>query len=166
MLRRTCFSVMAIGLLACWTAAAYAQSQPSGTEAPGGDDETPALTGPATTGPSEGAGGQGGAPAKTKSDKPNWSLPLIMIGGILLLYLWMGRSRRKQESKRREMLAAIKKGDKATSIGGIIGTVVEVREDEVIMKIDDTNNVRVHLARWAVRGVGEEAKKEDTAEKK
>jgi preprotein translocase subunit YajC len=88
----------------------------------------------------------------------------VMIGAFLLLYIWMGRNRRKQESKRREMLAALKKGDKVTSIGGICGTVVEVREDEVLVKIDD--NTRIRMARWAVRGVGEEAKAEKPEEKK
>jgi len=85
-------------------------------------------------------------------------LLLLMVGAFVLFYIWMGSSRRKQEKKRRAMLANIKKGDKVTSIGGIIGTVVETREDEVIMKIDD--NSRIHLARWALRGVGEEGKAE------
>jgi preprotein translocase subunit YajC len=82
----------------------------------------------------------------------------IMIGGFILLYVWMGRSRRKQEAKRKAMLANLKKGDKVTSIGGIIGTVIEVREDEVTVKVDETNNVRMKFARWAIRGVGEEAR--------
>ena len=43
----------------------------------------------------------------------------VLIGGMVLLYVWMGRNRRKQESKRKEMLANLKKGDKVTSIGGI-----------------------------------------------
>jgi preprotein translocase subunit YajC len=81
-----------------------------------------------------------------------------MVGGFILLYVWMGRSRRKQESKRKEMLAALKKGDKVTSIGGIVGTVIEVREDEITVKVDETNNVRMKFARWAIRGVGEAAK--------
>ncbi|MBS3734277.1 MAG: preprotein translocase subunit YajC [Phycisphaerae bacterium] len=83
---------------------------------------------------------------------------IVILGGFLLLYLWMGRSRRKQEAKRREMLSNLKKGDKVTSIGGICGTVVEVREDEVVIKIDDSTRMR--MARWAVRGVGDEAKAE------
>jgi len=37
---------------------------------------------------------------------------------------------------------------------------VEVREDEVVVKVDETNNVRMRFARWAVRGVGDEAKRE------
>ena len=89
----------------------------------------------------------------------------VLIGGMVLLYVWMGRSRRKQESKRKEMLANLKKGDKVTSIGGIIGSVIEVKEDEVTVKVDETNNVRMKFARWAIRGVGAEARN-DPEEKK
>ncbi len=85
----------------------------------------------------------------------------IMLGGIILLYMWMGRSRRKKEAQRREMLESIQKGDKVTSIGGIVGTVMEVREDEVAVKVDENNNVRMRFARWAIRGVGESAKAEN-----
>ena len=87
-----------------------------------------------------------------------------IIGAFVLLYIWMGRNRRKQETKRREMLATLKKGDKVTSIVGICGTVVEVREDEVLLKVDDSTRVR--MARWAIRGVGEEAKAEKPEGKK
>ena len=84
----------------------------------------------------------------------------IMLGGFLLLYFWMSRGRRKKETKRKEMLANLKKGDKVTSIGGIVGTVIEIREDELTVKVDENNNVRIRFARWAVRGIGEEAKVE------
>jgi preprotein translocase subunit YajC len=70
----------------------------------------------------------------------------------------MGRGRRKQEAKRKEMLSNLKKGDKIVSIGGIIGTVIEAKPEEITVKVDETNNVRMKFARWAIRGVGEDAK--------
>lgn len=88
-----------------------------------------------------------------------WFL-FVMIGGFILLYVWMGRGRRKQETKRKQMIADLKKGDKVNTIGGIIGTVIEVREDEVTVKVDETNNVRMKFARRAIQGVGEERKSE------
>ncbi|MCY2932492.1 MAG: preprotein translocase subunit YajC [Planctomycetota bacterium] len=82
-----------------------------------------------------------------------------IMGGVLVLFWFMGRGKRKQEASRRDMLANLKKGDKITTIGGIIGTIVDVREDEVVLKIDD--DARIHMARWAIRGVGETAKAEN-----
>lgn len=87
-------------------------------------------------------------------------LPLLLLGAFVLMYLIMGRSRRKQEAKRREMLSTLKKGDKVVTIGGIVGTIIEVRDDELTVKVDETNNTRMRFARWAVRGLGEEAKGE------
>jgi preprotein translocase subunit YajC len=91
---------------------------------------------------------------------------VILLGGFVLLYVWMGRSRRKQAARRKEMLAALKKGDKIVSIGGIVGTVIEARPEEVTVKVDETNNVRMKFARWAIRGVGEEAKSEKPEDRK
>jgi len=115
-----------------------------------------------------GAATQPGAPGPRRSPGlfGDPMMMFVMIGGMLLLFFWMGRGKRKQEAKRREMIAALKKGDKITSIGGIIGTIVDVREDEVVVKVDENNNIRMRLARWSVRGVGEEAKTEKPEERK
>ncbi len=91
---------------------------------------------------------------------PSWMLP-AMIGALLLFYVMSSRGKKKRETKHREMLASLKKGDKVTSIGGICGTVVEVKEDEITVKVDETNNVRMHFARWAIRGIGDTGKTEN-----
>lgn len=91
---------------------------------------------------------------------------LLLIGAMLLMFIFMGRGKRKTEKKRKEMLATLKKGDKITTIGGIIGTVMEVRDDEVTVKTDEGSNARMRFARWAVRGVGSDAKTEGPEDKK
>ncbi len=83
---------------------------------------------------------------------------IILLGGFVLLYVWMGRGRRKQEAKRKEMLSTLKKGDKVVTIGGIMGTIMSAGQDELTVKVDETSNVRMKFARWGVRGVGEEGK--------
>jgi len=81
-----------------------------------------------------------------------WFLP-IMIGGLVLLFLLMGRGGRKREKQRQQMLAALQKGDKVTTIGGIIGTVADLDEDEVTLRLDD--NTRMRVVRRAINQVGE-----------
>ena len=156
--------VLALALLACQTAPAVAQqvtSAPAAVEeADGGGPPQPgAQKGPPTqpAGPPADGNGAGGLFS-------SWQLMVVMLGGFFLLYIWMGRSRRKQRRERQEMLTALKKGDKITSIGGIVGTVIEVRDDEVTVKVDETGNVRMKFARWAIRGVGETGKAEDPAQ--
>ncbi len=92
----------------------------------------------------------------------NWFRP-VMIGGFVLLYIFMGRGKRKREAKRKEMLSSMKKGDRVITIGGIVGTIIETREDEIVVKVDD--NTRLKFSRWAIRNSGDEVqteKKQDT----
>ena len=79
----------------------------------------------------------------------------------MLMWIFMGRGRRKQAARQKKMLAELKKGDKITSIGGIIGTIIEVREDEITVKVDETNNIRMKFTRSAIRGVGDAAKRDN-----
>jgi len=99
-------------------------------------------------------------PAAPSSPFGDWKMIALIVGAFVVMYILMGRSRRKQAKKREEMLGNLKKGDKVTTIGGIIGTAIEVREDEVTMKVDETSGGKMKIARWAIRGVGDEAKKE------
>jgi len=144
------------------------EDQPTAPElTPSAPDEEPGKASPPAAGE-----GKEAPPEKPSKDQQRSKGPFdarflfIMIGIFALMYFWMGRGRKKQETKRKEMLAMLKKGDKITSIGGIVGTVIEVREDELVVKVDENNNVRVRLARWAVRGVGEQAKSEGPDQKK
>jgi preprotein translocase subunit YajC len=133
--------------------------QPQLVNAPAGNAAAP-IANATGNGANNQAGNGATQPAKSQDPFGSMTMWIVLIGGFILLYWWSNRSRRKQEAKRKEMLSSLKKGDKVTSIGGIIGTVIEVREDEVTVKVDETNNVRMRFARWAIRGVGEEAKTE------
>ena len=165
-MRRRHVTVQALILMLAAPAVAWAQDAPAPTPAPpeAAPGPTPAAPdGTAVAQPAQ-PGQTGGtvAPQDGKVQSPFGGMPMLLILGLgmVALFWWSSRSRRKQESKRKEMLSSLKKGDKATSIGGIIGTVIEVREDEVLVKVDETNNVRMRFARWAIRGVGDQAKAE------
>ena len=168
--------LLAAALLAT---AAQAHAQPSSK--PAGSEGTIVDAPPTEDGPPEQPGAEGAQdkpePAETtqparrpvarkRSFFDTYGFIIIMLGGFFLLYMFMGRSRRKQETRRRQMLASLKKGDKAVTVGGIIGTIIELRQDEITIKVDETNNIRMRFARWAVRGVGEEVKAEKPEQKK
>ena len=122
--------------------------------------ERPAISGSDTSPTSQPTGPKKKAPSLFENPM------LLLIGAMLLMFIFMGRGKRKTEKKRKEMLATLKKGDKITTIGGIIGTVMEVRDDEVTVKTDEGSNARMRFARWAVRGVGSDAKTEGPEDKK
>lgn len=103
----------------------------------------------ATTGPGD------QPPAKSA---PGWTvfLPWILIA--VVFYLFLLRPKNKQEKQRVAMLSSLKKGDRIQTIGGILGTVIEAREDEVVVKVDESSNTKITFSRNAIHRVREEEK--------
>lgn len=62
---------------------------------------------------------------------------LMIVGVFAVFYLLIIRPQRKKQKDTQNMLKAIKKGDKVTSIGGIRGTVKNVMESTVIVEVDN-----------------------------
>ncbi len=108
-------------------------------------------------------GGEKKPPDKELSWLEKNGMILFMVGGVVLLFVFMGRGGRKKEAARKQMLGELKKGDKVTTIGGIIGNVVEVREDEITVKVDEST--RMKFSRRAISHVND-GEKRDGAEKK
>lgn len=79
-------------------------------------------------------------------------MPLILIFAIFWFVLIVPE--RKQRRRRQEMIAALKKGDRVLTTGGIYGTVVQTQEEVVTVQVAD--NVRLRMARGAVQAVLEE----------
>ncbi len=78
-------------------------------------------------------------------------IPIILA---MLAFWWvMSRGQRKKQQQFAQMLAALKRNDRVQTIGGIIGTVVDVRDDEVVLKVDETNNVKMRFVRGAIKEV-------------
>ena len=129
---------------------------------PGAPGQKPApgkteTTGEQTDEDAKGEQESGDQPPQRKSPFGG-NILYIMLGAIVLLFLFTGRGRKKRQAKRKEMLANMKKGDKVITIGGIVGTIVEARDDEIVVKVDD--NTRLKFSRWAIRNTGEEVKNE------
>ncbi len=84
---------------------------------------------------------------------PGWwrRWPWLAILGVMLLVMILPG--RQQAKKRKEMMAGMSKNDRVLTRGGIIGVVMEVREQEVILKVDESNNTRVHFAKQAIQHV-------------
>ena len=76
--------------------------------------------------------------------------PLIMLVAMFaIMYFMMIRPENKRKKEAEEMRASIRKGDSITTIGGIIGTVVDVKENNIVIETS-ADQVRMELAKWAV----------------
>jgi preprotein translocase subunit YajC len=78
---------------------------------------------------------------------------VLVMACFLIFYVFIIRSKKKQDTSRRDMLSQLKKGDRIQTIGGILGTVIEAREDEVLVKVDETSNTKIRFARSAIHRV-------------
>ncbi len=76
-------------------------------------------------------------------------LPLVALFAVM--YFLMIRPQQKQQKERRAMLEALKKGDRAITIGGIHGTVVDLDESVVTLRIAE--KVEIKLNRSAIGAV-------------
>ena len=107
-------------------------------------------------------------PASQPTVEPPWYaspgftqlFPILLI--VVVFYLFLYKSKKKTESKRTDMLAQLKRGDRVQTIGGILGTVVEARDTEVVLKVDESSNTKIRFSRSAIHRVVDE----ETAEEK
>ena len=88
---------------------------------------------------------------------------------ILIFYFLIIRPQKKRDKEAKAMIDAMKKGDRVVTIGGIHGTIVAVREQTVVVKVDDS--ARIEFSKSAISSVSSKdkavnVKKEEKAEKK
>ena len=99
-----------------------------------------------------------------------WIILLVALGGM---FIWTWFSSRKKDKKEAEMRNGITVGDEITTIGGIIGKVVSVKDETMVIETT-RDHTRIRLLKSAVRSVDVPAsakrvsaeKVAETAEKK
>ena len=87
---------------------------------------------------------------------------LVMVAIFAVFYFMMIRPQKKKDKAVKNMLAALKPGDRICTIGGIYGTVTGIKDDTVTIAVGAQKSPMV-LARWAIRSV-EDAPLENDAE--
>lgn len=96
-------------------------------------------------------------------------LPFGLI--ILVFYFLIIRPQNKKQKETQRMLSALKKNDKVVTIGGVRGTVTNVKDQTVIVRVDD--NVKMEFSKSAISSVlsggqsgseGSSKEKEETSE--
>ncbi len=76
---------------------------------------------------------------------------LIFLGVMfLLMYMILFRGPRKKQQQQKQMMQALTKNDKVQTIGGIIGTVVDIKDNEITLKVDESNNTKIKILRSAI----------------
>lgn len=116
----------------------------------------PAAPGTVETAPNGTPLGPQGDPQASEPGGPPPFIFIILIAFVAML-LFSTTGQRKEKKKRATMLAALKKGDKVQTVGGILGAVVEIRDADVILKIDENANTRIRFTRNAIQSIVNDA---------
>lgn len=77
---------------------------------------------------------------------------LMFVPIILLMYFMMIRPQKKRQKEEQKMRESIRVGDELTTIGGIVGRVVTVKEDSLVIETGANCNKMV-IKKWAVQSV-------------
>ena len=83
------------------------------------------------------------------------SMIIMMVVMIAVFYFFMIRPENKRKKQAQQMRDSIAVGDTITTIGGIMGKVVNVRENAIVIETSD-DRVRIQLMKWAISSVGKQ----------
>ena len=87
----------------------------------------------------------------TSQRKPSGGSSLIFLGLMfVVMYFLLFRGPRKKQQQHKQMVQTLQKNDRVRTIGGIIGTVVDIKDDEITLKIDESNNTKIKVASSAI----------------
>ena len=77
-----------------------------------------------------------------------WSMWIMLALIFVVMWLFMIRPQKKQQKELENFRNSLQKGDKVVTIGGIFGTVAEIKEDSVLIEVD--NGVKIRVSKQAL----------------
>ena len=88
---------------------------------------------------------------------------ILIIGGMIaIFYFMMIRPENKRKKEAEEMRNSLSVGDRITTIGGIVGVIVNIKEDKFVIETG-ADQVRIEFCKWALstNDTADERKKEE-----
>ena len=80
----------------------------------------------------------------------NYGSMILLIMMFVVFYLNIFRGPRKKQQQQKQMVQSLQKNDRVRTIGGIIGVVVDIKGDEVTLKVDESNNTKIKVISSAI----------------
>ena len=97
----------------------------------------------------------------------DYSMILILVVMVAVFYFMIIRPEKKKKKEEENLRNSLKEGDKITTIGGIVGKIVDIKGDNIVIETS-MDRVRMELAKWSVmtNNTAQAAAKEKAAAKK
>jgi preprotein translocase subunit YajC len=90
-----------------------------------------------------------------EGESPSIIITVLYFAFLLgIMYLIFFLPQRKREKKTRQMLDALRVGDEIVTIGGITGTVLSMKDDEITIE-SSIQKTKINIKKWAVKEVKE-----------
>lgn len=70
----------------------------------------------------------------------SYGLPLVILG--VFWWFFLIKPQQDQDKKRRKMMSELKKGDKVVTVGGLVGTVIDIKKETIILRVADKTEVQ------------------------
>lgn len=134
-----------------WILASAEDGSESG-QVVGMEDDASSQAENATTS-QDGSNGQG--QDNTLPEKPQGpNILLYIMLPLFIVYIFiMFRGPKKKQQEHQKMVSSLQKNDRVRTIGGIFGTVLDVRDDEIVLKIDESTNTKMRVSPQAIATV-------------
>lgn len=87
-----------------------------------------------------------------------WDFLFPLLLGVAFVYFFIIRPQKREQDEKQKLLSSLKKNDRVLTTGGMYGTIVNIKEDEVTLRVDDQAKVKIRFAKSAIaRVLGTEA---------
>ncbi len=90
---------------------------------------------------------------------------IMLVAMVAVFYFMLIRPENKKKKEAEQLRSSVKTGDKVTTIGGIVGTVVNVKEDKFVIETG-ADQVRIELHKWALSSNDSAAEEQKASAKK
>lgn len=74
---------------------------------------------------------------------------IMLVALVAVFYFMIIRPEKKKKKEAEELRNSLKKGDSITTIGGIVGTICNIKDDKIVIETSE-DLVRMELVKWAV----------------
>ncbi len=94
-------------------------------------------------------------PAPTQAPPTGMAIfPIALMIAFVVFMMMSARSQKKREKRDRDdMHSRLSKNDRVLTIGGVVGTVITVKEDEVVLKVDESTNTKMTFVKSAIQRI-------------
>ena len=95
----------------------------------------------------------------------NTSSLIMLVLLLVIFYFMLIRPENKRKKQAEQLRNSLKKGDKITTIGGVVGVIVAVNDDTIVIETSE-DRVRMEFTKWAVSTTGVQTTAEAQSNKK